>query len=54
VVTPPPPPPPSFTCGTSTVTDFDGNIYETVAIVGTGVTQCWTTTNLKVTRYDLF
>ena len=52
VVTPPPPPPPSFTCGTSTVTDFDGNIYETVAIVGTGVTQCWTTTNLKVTRYN--
>jgi uncharacterized protein (TIGR02145 family) len=52
VVTPPPPPPPSFTCGTSTVTDVDGNIYETVAIVGTGVTQCWTKTNLKVTRYN--
>ena len=46
------PPAPSFTCGTSTVTDFDGNIYETVAIVGTGVTQCWTKSNLKVTRYN--
>jgi uncharacterized protein (TIGR02145 family) len=46
------PPAPSFTCGTSTVTDFDGNVYETVAIVGTGVTQCWTKTNLKVIKYN--
>jgi uncharacterized protein (TIGR02145 family) len=46
------PPAPSFTCGTSTVSDYDGNIYETVAIVGTGVTQCWTKTNLKVTKYN--
>jgi uncharacterized protein (TIGR02145 family) len=46
------PPAPSFTCGTSTVTDFDGNVYETVAIVGTGVTQCWTKTNLKVSMYN--
>ena len=46
------PPTPSFTCGTSTVTDEDGNVYETVAIVGTGVTQCWTKTNLKVTKYN--
>jgi uncharacterized protein (TIGR02145 family) len=46
------PPAPSFTCGTSTVTDVDGNIYETVAIVGTGVTQCWTKTNLKATKYN--
>ena len=48
-VTPGPPP---FTCGTSTVSDYDGNVYETVAIVGTGVTQCWTKTNLKVTKYN--
>ena len=52
ITPPPPPPPPSFTCGTSTVTDFDGNVYETVAIVGTGVTQCWTKSNLKVTNYN--
>ena len=46
------PPAPSFTCGTSTVSDYDGNVYETVAIVGTGVTQCWTKSNLKVTKYN--
>jgi hypothetical protein len=34
------PPAPSFTCGTSTISDVDGNVYETVSIVGTGVTQC--------------
>jgi uncharacterized protein (TIGR02145 family) len=46
------PPPPSFTCGTSTVSDVDGNIYNTVAI-GTGTTaQCWTVTNLRVRRYN--
>ncbi len=44
------PPAPSFTCGTSTVLDYDGNSYETVSIVGT--TQCWTKTNLKVTKYN--
>ena len=46
------PPAPSFTCGTSTVKDVDGNSYETVSIVGTGVTQCWTKTNLKVINYN--
>ena len=39
---------PSFTCGTSTMTDKDNNTYSTVSIGA----QCWTTTNLKVTRYD--
>jgi uncharacterized protein (TIGR02145 family) len=39
---------PSFTCGTSTVPDYNGNAYATVSIG----TQCWTVTNLKVTNYN--
>jgi uncharacterized protein (TIGR02145 family) len=39
---------PSFTCGTSTMTDKDNNTYSTVSIGA----QCWTTTNLKVTKYS--
>jgi uncharacterized protein (TIGR02145 family) len=41
-----------FTCGTTTVSDIDGNTYNTVAIIGTSSAQCWTKENLRVRRYN--
>ncbi|MBM3410438.1 MAG: hypothetical protein FJY18_02250, partial [Bacteroidetes bacterium] len=38
---------PAFTCGTSAVSDVDNNTYNTVQIG----TQCWTQSNLKVSKY---
>jgi uncharacterized protein (TIGR02145 family) len=38
----------SFVCGNGTVTDYDGNIYNTVAIGN----QCWMSSNLKTTTYS--
>jgi uncharacterized protein (TIGR02145 family) len=36
-----------FVCGVSTITDIDGNIYNTVLINN----QCWMKENLKTTQY---
>jgi uncharacterized protein (TIGR02145 family) len=38
---------PTFTCGTSTISDFDGNTYNTVQIGN----QCWMKQNLATTHY---
>jgi len=37
----------NFVCGTSTLTDYDGNVYSTVQIGD----QCWMRDNLRTTHY---
>lgn len=38
----------NFVCGTSTVTDYDGNTYNTVLIGN----QCWMKENMRATKYS--
>lgn len=40
--------PPVFNCGTSTITDREGNVYSTIQIDA----QCWMKENLKCKTYD--
>lgn len=42
--TPPAPPTPPFNCGVETITDADGNVYDTVEIGS----QCWMKQNMRV------
>ena len=37
-----------FQCGVSTVSDYDGNVYQTIAMG----TQCWTRQNIRAAHYS--